>query len=233
MKKPDFVLIIVPLVQVIAVASLPFWMMVSHKTSKRHAYFLGGGVMAFALIALNAVGKSQAGALALVGVFAFGLLVCYMIPFAMLPDIIDEDTCRTGRQRGGLFTSLCSISLKLSATLAMTITNALLKEAGYVAPASTCGGGEDASVVSDADLDQQPQAVLTLISLLVGPIPAFFIVMGMVMAWLSPNRSQLDGGKMQTPKASEDGDLQKQENASFPNADLVQMPYTSFVHTCI
>lgn len=231
LENQDLILIMVPLVQVVAIVSLPFWMILSHKTSKRHVYFVGGALMATALLVLNAVGKSQIVSLVLVGIFAFGLLVVYMIPFAMLPDIIDADTRRTGRQRGGLFTSLCSISLKLSATVAMTLTNVLLKEAGYVAPVSTCGGG-DASAESDADLDQQPQGVLTWMRLLVGPIPAVFLIMGMVMAWLSPSKSQLLRSKMQSSTDSDDGDTQLQESGSFPNIGLVQIPYTSCIQTC-
>ena len=65
----------------------------------------------------------------------------YMIPYSMLPDVIEEDEIRTGKRREGVYFGFFTIFLKLSVTTAFTATNFALGLAGYEAPVSTCGGG--------------------------------------------------------------------------------------------
>jgi len=204
-------MLVVPLVQIIAAVSVPVWMALSYVTSKRHIYFFAGAINVASGLLVIFVETPEA-MLAVVAFFATSLVVVYMVPFAMLPDVIENDFRRTGRRREGMFTSLFAIAMKLSSTVAVTISNAFLKEAGYAAPMSTCGAA-GAGVTSDlgADLDQQPKAVLILLRMLIGPIPGCFILIAIAMAYLSPGRTQVVRGNSQTPQvwSSDDSHVPK------------------------
>jgi len=200
--KSDLIVLAVPSVSVTALISIPFWTVVAHKTSKRHVYFMAGPILAASLLAM-AIINNETAVLVLALCFGSSFSVVYMVPFAMLPDVVERDARRSGRRREGIFVSLFAVSLKLSTTLAMTISNMLLKEAGYVAPVSTCGGVADVGADSDTDLAAvQPKAVLILLRLLCGIIPASLMLIAMVMAFLSQGRDEtMVRDDLQTPKA--------------------------------
>ena len=65
----------------------------------------------------------------------------YMIPYSMLPDVIEEDELKTGKRREGVYFGFFTISLKLSVTMALSFINFALSAAEYEKPSSTCGVG--------------------------------------------------------------------------------------------
>jgi GPH family glycoside/pentoside/hexuronide:cation symporter len=91
-------------VQTTALCLMPFWGWVSVRIGKKPVYFIG---MSFWLLA-------QAGLMYLLPcdtriiflmafVAGFGISVCYLIPNAMLPDVIEYDELKTGRRREGIY----------------------------------------------------------------------------------------------------------------------------------
>jgi len=208
-RDPDLIQIAVPLVAVTGMGCVPFWMVVGHRTSKRTMYFCSGTMMAASFLAMTFI-ESKEALLAVATSFGCCLTAVYMVPWAMLPDVVEEDVRRTGRRREGMFTSLFAVSLKLSSTLALTMSNLILKEAGYVAPVSTCGGGvADMDTDSDADLSRQPQAVLLGVRLLCGVIPASLLFIAMATALFSKGRTHEAENDTQTQtKAPENATLE-------------------------
>merc|ERR1719387_1976992 len=111
-----------------------------------------------------------------------GVTVCYIVTSAMMPDVIEADYLRTGRRREGVFAGMFTIFSKISTTVAVSCSSLLLEKAGYVAPVSSCGG-DDAAIEGP---DTQPEAVLTMIRWLLGPIPAVFFMGGIFFTFLVP-----------------------------------------------
>jgi len=201
-RIPELIQTVVPLVSITAICFVPFWMVACHRTSKRTVYFCAGAIIGASFMGITFI-ESKEGVLGLSCSIGSCLTVVYMVPLAMLPDVVEEDVRRTGRRREGMFTSLFAVSLKLSSTLALTMSNLILKEAGYVAPVSTCGGRmANMDLDSDADMAQQPQAVLTRVRLLCGVIPASLMLIAMAMAFLSQGRPQTVRNDARIPTSS-------------------------------
>ena len=69
-------------------------------------------------------------------------------------------------------------------TVALTLTNFALSAAGYKQPESTCG--ETPSSTTDLLPDTQPQKVLDIMRFLIGPLPALFFVMAILLVYMFP-----------------------------------------------
>merc|ERR1711871_1312104 len=98
------------------------------KIGKKGAYYLGGCVMAVALCGLYLVTEDSKWLVwPLSTVIGVCIGVVYLVPYSMLPDVIEADELRTGQRREGIFFGFFTIFLKLAVTLALTITNMILE----------------------------------------------------------------------------------------------------------
>jgi GPH family glycoside/pentoside/hexuronide:cation symporter len=88
-----------------------------------------------------------------------------MIPWAMIPDVVEHDELRTGHRREGLFYGGTTFSYKLATALAVLTSSIILELVGYV-----------------PNLAQQSPIVLVGMRLMIGPLPAFIILVG---AWIA------------------------------------------------
>eukprot|EP01062_Namystynia_karyoxenos_P035260 TRINITY_DN25849_c4_g1_i2.p1 TRINITY_DN25849_c4_g1~~TRINITY_DN25849_c4_g1_i2.p1 ORF type:complete len:806 (+),score=202.01 TRINITY_DN25849_c4_g1_i2:92-2509(+) len=164
----------------------PLWSIFAQRRGKKTAYYCGVLVTGSSVFCLYFLNDSAAGRIAVL-VLAFlagsGLIVPYLIPYSMLPDVIEEDELRTGQRREGIFFGFFTIFLKLAVTAALALTNVVLGAAGYEEPKSTCG-----STNSTADRlpDTQPERVVNVLRLLVGPVPCIFFAIALFCAWKYP-----------------------------------------------
>ena len=121
---------------VFQVLSLPLYVKLSRRTSKRTGFMIGG-ITWIAVMFLSFLITPASPALlvyvfaALVGLGTGGIVV--MI-YAIFPDIPDVDELQSGQRREGIFGSLISLSRKLSSALAIFAVANVLGLAGYVAP---------------------------------------------------------------------------------------------------
>ncbi|GMI22052.1 hypothetical protein TeGR_g11999 [Tetraparma gracilis] len=171
----EFVDVLIAIVQGMALVALPLWNHVGQWYGKKSTYYIGGALLSVALCSLYFI-KTKA--LTLVASFVIGscLSIPYVIPYSMLPDVIEEDEIATGKRREGIYFGFFTIFLKLSVTLAMTFTNLALSASGYEAPVSSCGGAAD----------EAPDAVINVMRVMVGPVPACFFLLAMYFVYLFP-----------------------------------------------
>lgn len=213
----DFITVIMLCVQGTSLISAPLWVLVSKKFGKRQIYFLGGPVLIVALTnILFAEGELVAGITAT----AIGscLAVVYLAPYSMLPDVLELDELRTGKRREGLYSGFFTISTKLSTTIAMTVTNAALKAAGYSSPQTTCSADGSETGLPDS----QPAEVVSTIRWLAGPIPASLVLVALLCSWRFPitRSSHSQSAEMAKQrraenlkkKANEDGSSDEQDS---------------------
>ncbi len=157
-------------VQGTAIATLWGWDWVAKRTGKRTVFLLGAPLAAIALGGLATVQPGQVAWMYTLGVIAgIGVATLYMVPFAMLPDVIDLDELNTGLRREGLYFSALVFLQKLGLALALFVSGQLLSWTGYAASA-----------------DIQPTAALTAIRLLIGPLPALLLVVGLWFCYRYP-----------------------------------------------
>ena len=103
------------------------WVWVAQKTDKRRAFIWGSLSWIVVLAALMFVGPNE---IPLVYVLAVlggsGLATAFVIPWSMVPDIIEYDQLKTGQRREGAYYSFAAFFQKLATALAIWAMGQLL-----------------------------------------------------------------------------------------------------------
>ena len=170
------------MVQGVALLALPGWLWFSKKYGKKQMYYVGGITVAIAVLFLFFLdGKDDLWAAYLISLLVgVCLTVVYLVPYAMLPDVIELDEKKTGKRREGTYSGFFVVFMKTSVTLALAMSNWVLGAAGFEAPEASCG-------LEAGDLsDTQPGEVKRVIRILCGPLPAALFVLATFFVWLFP-----------------------------------------------
>lgn len=162
-------------VQVTAIIMLFVWTKVSNRVGKRAVYFMGMSIWVIAQFGLFFVQPQQIIVVYGLAIMAgFGVSTAYLIPWSMLPDVIELDELNTGQRREGVFYSFMVFSQKVCLGLAVALVIKILDWMGYVQPTDA------------VPLPVQPDAVLLAIRLSIGPIPTIALVIGLILAYFYP-----------------------------------------------
>lgn len=160
-------------VQATALLLIPVWARISILWGKKQVFFAG---MAFWIAAQAGLLFLPPGNLALLYVLGFvagfGISVCYLIPNAMLPDVIEWDEIRTGERREGIYYGFCVFLQKVALAAGTFVIGQILAVSGYVS------GAEDGF--------QQPESALQAIRIAIGPVPAAVLFLGLCFAAIYP-----------------------------------------------
>jgi GPH family glycoside/pentoside/hexuronide:cation symporter len=161
---------------------LLIWSRLSQRLGKQNVYYIGtafwiaAGVILFFAPAGNVTWLFILGPIASIGVS-----VCYLIPWSLLPDVVDLDEVETGQRREGIFYGFFVFLQKLGISLGLAASNLILDATGYVKPAYA--GASLAPV--------QPEGVLLALRVFVGLVPGVILLLSyVVMARYPINRER-------------------------------------------
>ena len=147
-----------------AFAAIPGWVWLAGRIGKRAAYQLGMAIFATALlIAYLAAHRDVTVLFVVLAVAGAGLSTNYVMPWSIIPDVVDYDALANGERREGVLYGLWTFLQKLGLGLAALLSGAVLQATGYVPEAV-----------------QTPLA-LHGIRLLIGPLPALFFLAGILV----------------------------------------------------
>jgi GPH family glycoside/pentoside/hexuronide:cation symporter len=170
-------------VQGTAMAMLFVWSAVSQRVGKKAVYFMGMSLWVIAQFGLFFLQPGQTGFMYVLAVLAgCGVSTAYLVPWSMLPDVIELDELKTGQRREGIFYSLMVFLQKISLGLAIAGVLQGLDWAGYVKPTAATA------------LPTQPDAVLWVIRFSIGPLPTLALILGMVLAYFYPITREVHAG---------------------------------------
>lgn len=173
-SQQDFTLVVIA-VQVTSLSMLFVWSAISRKIGKRPVYFMGTGLWIVAQVGLFLLQPGQVGLMYGLAVLAgLGVSTAYLIPWSMLPDVIELDEWETGQRREGVFYSFMVLLQKLALALGLFLVGQILELSGF----ATTAAGQAAPA--------QPASALFAIRLLVGPVPGLVLVIGLVLAYFYP-----------------------------------------------
>lgn len=160
---------------IVAVISIPLWISLSQKFSKRNAYIAGMVFWVVVLAALMFVQPGQIGLTLLLAALA-GLSVstASVLPESMLPDAVDWDEYTHGERNEGLFFGAITFFRKLSGAIAGFLALQALSISGYLAPPE------------GVHVFEQAPSALNAIRLLTGPFSALLVIGAIVVAWFYP-----------------------------------------------
>jgi GPH family glycoside/pentoside/hexuronide:cation symporter len=156
---------------VTAVFALPIWEFVSRHWSKRWAYAGGIAFWAVVQIAMITLGPTTrlSTILVMCVLAGIGVSAAHVLPWAIIPDAIEWGEWQTGERHEGMFYSLVTLVRKATTSLAVPAVGLILQFTGYVPNAA-----------------QQPPSALLGIRVVIGPIPAALLCMGILFAILYP-----------------------------------------------
>jgi len=193
---PDLLSILMSCAQGFGMLFLPVWVLMSTRFDKRFVFMVGGTGFLLALTAIFFV-QSANQAVILACMCGSCVSTVYLVPYSLLPDVVDEDELRTGKRREGLFVGFFTTALKFSATSALTLTNLMLKAFGYTAPVATCGA-EFSEKVDTLEEHAQTHEVLLCIRMLCSLVPALFMLVAIMCVWCFPitRRIQVENARL-------------------------------------
>ena len=203
MGESDFVIALVILaVQGTALVMLHIWSILSKRIGKKAVYFMGMGLWIIAQAGLFFLQPGQVFLMYVLAVMAgFGVSTAYLIPWSMLPDVIELDELQTGQRREGIFYSFMVLLQKVCLAIAVSLVLNSLDWAGYVKP------------TIENSTPAQPEAVLMAIRIAIGPLPTLALIIGMILAYFYPITREvhaeillkLKEKKLQTAREEEQG----------------------------
>ena len=171
----DAFFLVALLVQVVAMVMLFVWSAVSARVGKRVVYFMG---MILWILAQGGLFFLQPGQVVwmylLCAIAGCGVATAYLVPWSMLPDVIDLDELNTGKRREGIFYAFMVLLQKIGLALALFLVGQALEWAGYIP--STAGQA----------IPEQPASALWAIRVAIGPLPTLVLAIGLVLAFFYP-----------------------------------------------
>ncbi len=161
-----------------ALISLPVWNWVAGHWDKKRAIMFGMLFLSAAIIGMGYM-RPEWG-LPIVLLFSclvgFGLGAIQVLTWAMIPDAVEWDELQTGKRHEGMFYSLVQTLRKIGSSLSLPFVLVMLEWTGYVANAPT-----------------QSPSTIAGIQALIGPVPAVFLLVGILFASRYPlSRKRFD-----------------------------------------
>ena len=148
---------------------LPLWVRVAGRWSKRAAYVAGLGFLAVILTGVAFLTENVKHLVYPMAVLAgIGVSAAHVVPWSILPDVVEDDELRTGYRREGDFFGVMSFIQTLASSGAIFITGWVLELSGYL-----------------KDQEQTRTAQMAIRSL-IGPVPAVLFFLGMVLLAFYP-----------------------------------------------
>ncbi|TVQ56435.1 MAG: MFS transporter [Spirulina sp. DLM2.Bin59] len=162
-------------VQGTALAMLFVWRPISNRLGKKKVYYMGTAIWIVAQGGLSLLQPGQTGLMYGLAVLAgMGVSVAYLIPWSMVPDVIEYDELHSGQRREGLFYGFMVLLQKLGLAFAVFLVGQGLQLAGFI------------ERLPSQPIPIQPDTALLAIRLVVGPLPIFVLCLGIVLTRFYP-----------------------------------------------
>jgi len=149
---------------------IPVWVRVSKRIGKKLSYNIGMLIFAGAVLLFFALGQKLGvyfalGVMVLAGI---GFATQYVMPYSIVPDVVEYDFVKNGIRREGAFYGLWTFTSKLGQSFAIALNGWILALFGYV-----------------PNVEQSKLSILG-IRLISGPIPAMFFIAGVIVLSFYP-----------------------------------------------
>jgi glycoside/pentoside/hexuronide:cation symporter, GPH family len=168
---PDQANYFVLISQVSAIAFIPLWVFTARKLDKKRAFILGTAAWMVVMVCIALLRPDQVGlAYVLAALSGSGIATAYVLPWAMIPDIIEQDELRTGQRREGSYYAFVSFFQKLGTGLALWGIGMALASSGYITP------------IEGEPLPTQPAEAVQMIRWMMGIVPVILLALAIVMA---------------------------------------------------
>ncbi len=174
LKEPGLIGLMILAVQGSAFVFLFVWNAVSRHIGKKAVYMIGMVFWIGVQAVLFFVQPDQVNlALFLAALAGVGVATAYIVPWSMMPDVIEYDELRTGKRREGVFYGLMVLLQKFGLAAGQFVIGVVLQGAGFI------------SAEGQAQVTQ-PDSALFAIRLLIGPAPTVILIIGIALTAFYP-----------------------------------------------
>lgn len=150
------------------------WGYLSRRLGRKKVFYLGVSVWIAVQIALFFV---QPGQVNLVIILAFlagiGVSIGFLIPWSLLPDVVDHDELQTGRRREGIFYGFFVFLQKFGIAFGLFVQGQVLEWTGYIQAQGNV-------------IPQQPDSALFALRILTTVVPILFLLASIVVVYYNP-----------------------------------------------
>lgn len=182
---------------IVALISLPFWDWAARRWDKRSAYIAGMGYLALVMSGVAFI-RPEFGlpvVLAQAALAGVGFGCVQVLPWSIIPDVVEWDELTTGQRHEGMFYSLVTLFRKAASSAAIPLTLAMLGFSGYTANAAV-----------------QPTITLTMIVVFVGPLPAALFLVGAAFARRLPiTRQSFAQVRLEVERRRQDSTISRED----------------------
>jgi GPH family glycoside/pentoside/hexuronide:cation symporter len=162
-------------VQGTALVMLFVWSYISQRMGKKAVYFMGMSLWIIAQAGLFFLQPGQVGLMYVLAVMAgFGVSTAYLVPWSMMPDVIELDELKTGQRREGIFYGFMVLLQKFGLALGLFLVGIALEWSGFKA------------TIPGQGIPEQPASALMAIRIAIGPLPTLCLIVGLVLAYFYP-----------------------------------------------
>lgn len=163
-------------VQGTALLMLFIWGGLSKRVGKKAVYFMGMFLWIIAAIGLFFLQPGQIGFMYVLAVIAgSGVSVAYLVPWSMMPDVIELDELQTGQRREGVFYGFMVLMQKFGLAFGLFLVGIALEASGF-----------QENIPGQTQLPIQPESALFAIRIATGPIPIICLICGLFLTYFYP-----------------------------------------------
>ena len=163
-------------VQGTALLMLFVWGALSKRVGKKAVYFMGMFLWIIAAIGLFFLQPGQIGLLYALAVIAgSGVSVAYLVPWSMMPDVIELDELQTGQRREGVFYGFMVLLQKFGLAFGLFLVGIALQYAGF-----------QEKISGQTELPIQPESALWAIRIAIAPVPIICLIGGLFLTYFYP-----------------------------------------------
>ncbi len=158
-ENMTFVVMGIPLV--VAVAAAPVWVILGEKLGKRKAYIISALYFAVSLLTCLVAPVGDLSFVLMIGVLAgIGVSASQIIPWSIVPDVIEFDEYQHGVRREGAFIGIIILLYAISSSAVIALASVMLGYFGY----------------AENSTAPQPDSALTAIRWMIGIGPGIFFL---------------------------------------------------------
>lgn len=174
MGDQDYITILM-VVQATSMVMLFVWTAVSQRVGKKAVYFMGMSLWIIAEVGLFFLQPGQIWFMRLLAMMAgVGVSTAYLIPWSMIPDVIELDELNTGQRREGVFYGFMVLLQKVALAIGLFIVGWVLQQSCFI------------ETVAGQPTPVQPESALWAIRWMVGPVPLVVLLLGLLLAYFYP-----------------------------------------------
>jgi GPH family glycoside/pentoside/hexuronide:cation symporter len=175
MQRRDLLPVVLVSIQLSSFVFIFVWSALSHKLDKRLVYLIGASIWLLVQMLLFFLTPSQIGLMIPLAILSgVGVSTAYLVPWSMLPDVIEIDEWETGERREGIFYGLMVFLQKTGIALAIWLVGVMLAFAGYITPSEA------------VPVPVQPETAIFTMRMFIGPAPALILACSLVIAFFYP-----------------------------------------------